>query len=135
MTYTQKNYYTSSKTTKGLDGNYYASMFECSYANELYARKRNKEIESYDTQIPMPLMVNDYKVGDYVADFVIYHLDGSNEVVETKGFATPLFRLKWKLVEAIYSEDYKLTLLMQGKGIIRHPKKGFKKWAPTVIEF
>lgn len=136
MTFQQKNYYTSAKTTKGLDGSYYASMFEASYANELYARKRNKEIESYDTQVTMPLVVNGYKVADYIADFVIYHLDGSNEIVETKGFSTPIFRLKWKLTEAIYSEDYKMTLLMQGKGTLpRGIKKGWGKWTPRVIEF
>lgn len=127
MAWQQKSYYTSSKTTKGLDGTYYASMFECSYANELYARKKNKEIENYETQVPFPLIVNGYKCGNYIADFVIMHLDGSDEIVETKGFATPLFRLKWQLVEAIYSQDYKITLLMQGKGNVRRPKK--------VIEF
>ncbi len=136
MTFIQKNYYTSAKTTKGLDGSYYASMFEASYANELYARKRLKEIENYDTQVTMPLVVNGYKVADYIADFVIYHLDGSNEIVETKGFSTPVFRLKWKLVEAVYNEDYKLTLLMQGKGTKpRGIKKGWGKWTPKVIEF
>ena len=127
MTFQQKNYYTSAKTTKGLDGSYYASMFEASYANELYARKKNKEIDSYDTQVSFPLVVNGYKIASYIADFVVYHLDGSDEIVETKGLMLPVFRIKWSLMEALYSEDYKMTLLLQGKGKFRRPKK--------VIEF
>ena len=73
MTFQQKNYYTSAKTTKGLDGSYYASMFEANYANELYARKKNKEMDSYDTQVSFPLVVNGYKIASYIADFVVYH--------------------------------------------------------------
>lgn len=135
MTFIQKNYYTSAKTTKGLDGTYYASMFEASYANELYARKRIKEIENYDTQVSMPLVVNGHKIGTYIADFIIYHLDGSNEIVETKGFRTPVFNLKWRLVEALYSKDYKITLLMQRDTTPAMKKKGWGKWTPRVIEF
>lgn len=132
MTFVQKNYYTSAKTTKGLDGSYYASMFEASYANELYARKRIKEIENYDTQVSMPLVVNGYKIGTYIADFIIYHLDGSNEIVETKGFRTPVFNLKWKLVCALYEKDYKITLLMQND---KKPTKGWKSYKPKIIEY
>jgi Protein of unknown function (DUF1064) len=135
MTYVQKNYYTSAKTTLGYDGTYYASMFEASYANELFARKGLKEIESYDTQVRMPCIVNGYKVCDYIADFVIYHLDGSNEIVETKGFKTPVFNLKWKLVEALYEKDYKITLLMQNDKMTKSKTGGWKSWKPKVIEF
>lgn len=135
MTYTQKNYYTSAKTTLGLDGTYYSSMFEASYANELYARKRIKEIEGYETQVRMPCFVNGHKICDYIADFIIYHLDGSNEIVETKGFRTPVFNLKWKLVEALYEKDYKITLLMQRDTTPAMKKKGWGKWTPRVIEF
>lgn len=135
MTWQQKSYYTSAKTTRGLDGSYYASMFECSYANELYARKQNKEIESYETQFNMPLIVNGQKIATYIADFIIHHLDGTDEVVETKGFATPIFRMKWKLVCALYEHEYKITLLMQGKVSPQMAKKGWSKWKPKVIEF
>lgn len=135
MTWKKSNYYGNSKTTKGLDGNYYASLFECSYANELYARKKNKEIKDYDTQVTFPLEVNGQKICDYIADFVIYHLDGSDEIVETKGWATPVFRLKWKLVCALLETDYKISLLMQGKVSPQMQKKGWHKWKPKVIEF
>lgn len=135
MTWVKKNYYTSAKTTLGLDGTYYASMFEASYANELFARKRLKEIESYETQVPFPLKVNDQKICTYIADFVIYHLDGSNEIVETKGFKTPVFNLKWKLVCALLEDDYKITLLMQNDKMSKTKNGGWKSWKPTVIDF
>lgn len=127
MTFYKRNYYSVAKTTKGLDGNYYDSLFEASYANELFAKKKNKEIESYDTQVTFPIIVNGYKICDYIADFVVYHNNGGDEIVETKGLLLPVFRIKWSLMEALYGEEYTLTLVMQGKGKIRHPKK--------VIEF
>lgn len=134
MTWIQKSYYTSANTTKGLDGSYYASMFEASYANELFAKKKLKEIENYESQVSLPLVVNDYKIGTYIADFIIYHLDGSNEIVETKGFRTPVFNLKWKLVEALYSKDYKITLLMQNDKKT-NKNGGWRSYKPKVIEY
>lgn len=122
--YTQKNRYYSSKSIKGADGKIYDSKFEGGYGDELYYRKLAKDIKDYQTQVPLDLIVNGYKIGKYIADFIITHNDGSKEIVETKGFSTDVFKLKWKLVEALYSDKYTLTLLMQkGERNFRKPKK------------
>lgn len=134
MTWQSKSYYTTAKTTRGLDGTYYASMFEASYANELYAKKRLKEIEDYETQVRLPLEVNGYKIGTYIADFIVHHHGNISEIVETKGFRTPIFNLKWKLVEALYSDEYKITLLMQNDKKVK-TKKGWRSYTPKVIEY
>jgi hypothetical protein len=121
--YTQKTYYNTAKKTKGVDGKTYDSKFEAGVGQELELRKRGKDIKDYSTQVNFPLNVNGYNLGTYIADFVIHHNNGSEEILEAKGFSTPVFRLKWKLVEALYSEDYKITCVFMGKGKLRPPKK------------
>lgn len=123
MVWTQRNSYYTAKTVKGRDGKIHDSKFEAGYGEELRLLKRAKQIKDYQTQVNFPLVVKGYKLGVYIADFVVHHLDGSQEIVETKGWATPVFRLKWKIVEALYSEDYKITCIMQGKGRLRKPTK------------
>lgn len=125
--WTQRNSYFTSKSSKGNDGSLYDSKFEASQANELLLRKRSGDILEYTRQVNFPLVVNGYKVGVYIADFVVTHKDGTKEILEPKGYMTDVFKLKWRLVEALYGEEYRLTLLMQGKGKMRHAKK--------VIEF
>lgn len=101
----------------------YDSRFEASYAMELDARLQAGEFKSWDRQKTLPLIVNGYTVCTYKIDFIIHHNDGSTEYVETKGYATPLWRLKWKLFEALYSElpDVILTVVQQ-KNNFRIPK-------------
>ncbi len=48
-----------------------------------------------------PLVVNGVNVGTYVADFR-YTYEGETIVEDTKGVITPVFRLKAKLLEALY---------------------------------
>lgn len=127
MTWYKRTSYYTTKSVKGKDGKIYDSRFEASQGNELELRKKAKDIKDYQTQVNFPLIVNGYNVGTYVADFLIIHNDGSKEILEAKGFATPVFRLKWKLVEALYSDTHTITCVFQGKGKLRKPKK--------VIEF
>lgn len=101
--------------TKKQDG--YDSKFEAGYAQELELRKKAGDIKRFETHIKTPLIVNGYTVCDYYIDFIIYHNDETKEYVETKGFATPLWKLKWKLFCALYEDkpDTKISLVMQGK--------------------
>ena len=127
MTWYSKNSWTIAKKSTGHDGSIYDSKFEAGGGNDLLLRKRAKDIKNYVRQVNFPLTVNGYKVGVYIADFVIEHNDGSKEILEMKGRSTDVFKLKWRLMEAIYGEEYKLTIIYQGKGSMRHAKK--------VIEF
>lgn len=119
MTYTQKySYYSTQKQGKN------DSKFEAGKANELELLKRAKEIKDFKEQVKIPLIVNGYVVCDYYIDFVVEHNDGTTEYVETKGYATDVWKLKWKLFEALFSDlpDVKLTIEYQGK----------KKWQPKL---
>lgn len=116
MTWYKTKSYTKAKTSiyKGV---YYDSMFECSYAMALDDRLNKGEIKSWDRQETIDLIVNGYKIGSYKMDFTIYHHDGLKEWVETKGFATPIWSLRWKILCAMYEDNpnIKLTLVTQGK--------------------
>lgn len=47
----------------------------------------------------------------YEADFVIKFIDGTETIIDVKGFSTPIFKLKQKLFEYKYP-DKKITLAM-----------------------
>ena len=49
-------------------------------------------------QVPLHLVGNT----KYVADFQVFHLDGSVEYIDVKGMETSTFKLKKKQVEATY---------------------------------
>jgi len=114
--WTKQNRYFNTRKVNTF-GRQYDSKFEAAYGQELEFRKRAGEIEDYDTHLRMPLEVNGYVVCDYYIDFAIYHKDGTTEYVETKGYATDTWKLKWKLFCALYEDDEscKITLVMQGK--------------------
>ena len=122
--YNQINRWTTATKSKGKDGIYYDSKFEAGYGEELRLRKMAHDIKDYEAHVPFHLDVNGYRLGTYTADFVITHNDDSQEVVETKGRVMGDFALRWKLFEALYSDQYKITLIMQGKrGRPRTPKR------------
>ena len=106
MVYYQKrqNKYNAKSTI--YNGISYHSIKEAAYAQELDLRVKAKDIKSWDRQIKISLDVNGYHICNYYIDFKIIHNDKSVELVEVKGFVTEVWRLKWKLFEAIYSEEH-----------------------------
>lgn len=95
----------------------YDSGFEAKYAQDLDILIKAKAIKGYDKQVNLDLIVNGYIVCQYRIDFIIYHLDGTKEYIECKGYPTDVWKLKWKLFESLYSglPDVKLTIVQQGK--------------------
>lgn len=123
MYYEKKSWTTAKK--QEYNGFRYDSGFEANYAAELDLRIKAKEISGYDKQVNLNLIVNNYIVCQYRIDFIVYHLDGTMEYVETKGYATDTWKLKWKLFEALYSDlpDTILTVVKQGSFKMRKLKK------------
>lgn len=107
---TKNSYYHTAKAGK------YDSKFEAGAAQELELRKKAKDIKNFKEQVTIPLEVNGYHIANYKIDFVIEHNDGTIEYLETKGFATDVWKLKWKLFEACYDKPGNiLTVEYQGK--------------------
>ena len=63
------------------------------------------EISELKIQVSFDLMVNGFKVSKYVADFTYKTGDGNRTVEDCKGVLTPVYRLKKKLMKAIYNID------------------------------
>ena len=84
----------------------YDSVKEANYAAELDLRVLAKDIVHWERQIMIPIAVNGMHVCDMVVDFLITHNDTSKEFVEVKGFATPVFKLKKKLLGATFLHEH-----------------------------
>ena len=95
------------------NGIQYHSKKEAGYAVELDLRLKAGDIKGWERQVKIPLDVNGYHIANYMIDFVITHNDGVKEYVEVKGFETEVWRLKWKLFEALYGDniDTRLTIV------------------------
>ncbi len=109
------NKYRNVKTV--VDGIKFDSKREAARYQELKLLQKAKKITDLKLQPKYPIMVNEgyglIKVCDYVADFfyiVIDHPDAPFSVVEdvkSKPTMTPIYRLKKKLMKAIYNLDIK----------------------------
>jgi len=102
-----------SKSTE-YNGVVYHSKKEAAYARDLDLRMKAGEIKKWERQVRVPLKVYGVHICNYYIDFVVYYPSGEVEYVEVKGFETPLWRLKWKLFEVIYSKEHpeiKLTII------------------------
>jgi len=84
------------------NGVVYASKSEASYARHLDLLVTAKRIKSWDGQVRVSLVVEGVKVCTMVPDFLVQHRNGTQEYVEVKGFATPVYKLKRKLFEALF---------------------------------
>lgn len=91
-------------------GNYYQSIKEARYAQELDLRVKGKDLKSWKRQVPIDLVVNGMKICTYKIDFVETDHKGNEVWTEVKGFETPEWRLKWRLFEALYPERDKKVI-------------------------
>ena len=86
------------------------------YLKELKAKEKIKNFElqpKYELQPRFKKDGKNYQPITYIADFLIYHLDGSEEVIDVKGMATPDAKMKRKMFNYRYME--KLTWICRSK--------------------
>lgn len=80
------------------------------YQGLLYLRAAKDEADrvvSIELQPRFNIIVNDQKIGYYKADFSVKYANGQTKIIDVKGLkkgsAYQIFKLKKKLVEAIYN--------------------------------
>ena len=95
-----KNKYGNKKCV--VDGIKFDSVKEARYYCELKVLRLAGEVLEFAVQPAFPIVVNKKKICTYRADFRVKYSSGLTEFVDVKGFKTPVYRLKKKLVEAIY---------------------------------
>ena len=82
----------------------YASKSEAAYAAHLDLLKKAKRVLSWEGQVRVPLVVNGKKICTIVPDFFVLFADGHSEYHETKGWKSPVWKLKSKLFAALFPE-------------------------------
>lgn len=75
----------------------------------LELRQKAKQISELQTQVKYPLIVNQIKVCNYIADFTYCDIEGNLVVEDFKGVITGLFTLKKKLMKAVHGIDILIT--------------------------
>ena len=83
-------------------GHIHDSIGEAGYCNQLALLVKTKEIKSYKIQQTYRFKVKGKHITTHRVDFVVTTKEGKIEVHEAKGFATEVWRIKWKLFEALY---------------------------------
>lgn len=91
---------------------WFASAYEAEVAVGLWRRQQAGEVRKLRFQVPFPLRVGEVLVCTYVADFVYeessYRQGGLSTrdlrtvVADAKGVRTPVFKLKKRLMAAVY---------------------------------
>lgn len=87
-----------------IDDYHFASKLEASYYKLLKTKQQAGEVLFFIRQPRFDLPGE-----QYVADFLVFYDDGSCEVVDCKGYETPQFKRKRKLLENTYPFELKLV--------------------------
>jgi len=87
-------------------GGRFQSKKEARKAMELDSLKKDGEIKEWKGQHKLSLDVEGVHIANYYVDFMITHNDGSIEYLEVKSYITktPVWRIKWKLSQALYND-------------------------------
>lgn len=125
-----------------IDGIVFDSQTEAEYYQYLKELKKNKQIKDFTMQDEFILqekfiIVNGKRINGsdkefkkvqkanpgctiaaikYIADFTVYHNDGSVQVVDVKGQKTADFKLKEKMFNYMYPQYNKLFCVVKYKG-------------------
>jgi len=86
-----------------VDGIRFASKKEASRYGDLKLMEKAGLIDQLELQPKYPLHVNGHKICTYIADFRYMDVETGTRIVEdAKGFKTPAYKLKKKLMKVIH---------------------------------
>lgn len=91
--------------TRNADGSWSDSRKEARIDARMMLLKHDPTVSTVERKVRYPLTINGEKIGVYECDWTVYRHDGSREVYDAKGFKTPIYRIKKKLVKALYGFD------------------------------
>lgn len=98
---------------KKYNGRTYHSTLEANYAELLDEKLANGVLREVQAQPTFRIIVNKHHICDIKPDFFIITADGQEQIHEVKGYETDVWRLKWKLMQAIFP-DYKYYVIKKG---------------------
>lgn len=89
-----------------VDGITFASKAEAARYGQLKLLQREHHIDDLKLQPKYKIVVNGKRICTYIADFEYWDCDKAAWVTEdVKGVATPVYRLKKKLVAALFNVE------------------------------
>lgn len=100
MAWSRKSKFRAKRTE--INGIVFASKKEAHRYAALWLMARSGEISNLELQPKFPIVVNGKKVCTYIADFRYQNKQGDTIVEDVKGFLTPVYRLKRKLMFAVF---------------------------------
>lgn len=102
----RSKYNIGNKSERTLGGVTYMSKLEMDYRKHLNlltkATELKNRVTNIEEQVPYECIVNGKKVCKYLLDFRVTYGNGEIELIDIKGVITPIYRIKKKLVEALY---------------------------------
>jgi hypothetical protein len=85
-------------------------MKERDFAQTLDTLKKasnpSQRVVSWERQVKIPLTVNGHFIANYYVDFKAKYADGHEEFIEVKGLEMDVWKMKWRILEAIAETDY-----------------------------
>lgn len=88
-----------------IDGLVFSSKKEAGYYLRLKDDQKHGRIGRFEMQKSYELIPTIKRKGKpavrgvkYIADFVVYNIDGSVDIIDTKGMRTPVYKLKKKMM-------------------------------------
>lgn len=95
----KQNKYNAVKTI--VNGVSFHSKKEAMFYVSLLPMIRSGAISDFMMQVPFRFKINEKLMFTYKADFV-YVLNGEKLIVDVKGYKTPIYKLKKKIIESHY---------------------------------
>ena len=90
------------------NGRTFSSKKEADWAGHLDMMRKavnpKQRVTDIEYQYRMPIVVNGFNICVYVADFRVTFADGRTEIWDVKGFKTDVYKIKAKLIEAVYGQ-------------------------------
>ena len=74
--------------------------FACVLDTMRKAKNPSEKVKDIEYQPKYPIIINGQKICTYIGDFLVLYADGKRVLYDSKGFLTPVYRLKKKLLKA-----------------------------------
>lgn len=90
-----------------IDGHKFDSKKEANYYLILRGELNAGRVKRLEFQPKFRLEVNGILICHYIADFKVFYANGKVEIIDVKGFRTPTYKLKNRMMKAILGIDIK----------------------------
>lgn len=103
------------KSCRCLSNHFHRSGLEGRVCDELRLKKIAGDIKDYETEVTLQLSLAGCNLGTYRIDFKIQENDGSTTYLEAKGIEFPLWKQKFKILEAMHRDNPMIHLVVVKK--------------------